>query len=113
MKRPPTISGRALLHFECRWTYEITDEMAILEAGRSAYRWVWPGDDPAAAERDVTHIGRALYMVAHARGWDALRRLPGLVPTGATAVMHAQPEPLSGHPTQWPQELFSIDTEIL
>ena len=71
--RGPT-SGISVLQ---RHDYQVTDETAVLVAGRRAYLDVWPDDDEAAAEADVTQLGRALYQIAHADGWHDLARVGG------------------------------------
>ncbi len=89
-----------------RHDYAVTDEAAVLAAGRAAYRRLWPDDDEAAAAADVDHLGRALYQVAHAEGWDALRAVDGLRPTGGCVVVTAPDEVLGPDPDQWPDEVF-------
>jgi hypothetical protein len=61
----------------------------------------------------VTHIGRALYQYAHLNGWDKVKEMPGLVPTGAVTVVHAHEELLRGHPDEWPDEPFAIDAPVI
>jgi hypothetical protein len=61
-----------------RRDYAVTDEAAVMTAGRRAYLRVWPDDDEAAAAADVTHLGRAAYQLAHADGWESLDDVEGL-----------------------------------
>jgi hypothetical protein len=97
-----------------RRDYAVTDEAAVLAAGRAAYLKVWPDDDEAAAAADVTHLGRALYQAAHAgEGFADLDEMPGLVPTGGAVVVVRQDELLTGLPDDWPHDLFGVDGEQL
>ena len=96
-----------------RHDYAVTDEAAVLSAGRAAYLRVWPDDDEATAARRVGHLGNALYELAHADGWDSLEDAPGLVPTGGRVVVFKQDQVLGGDSDDWPDELFVIDGEPL
>lgn len=94
-----------------RRDYRVVDEAAVMAAGRAAYLRVWPDDDEAAAAADVTHLGRALYQLAHADGWHSLDHVEGLrVTAGAVAVID-QDELLRGDPDDWPDDLFDLDGE--
>ena len=62
--------------------YVVSNEAAVMKAGRKAYRRLWPAEDAAAAAADVTHLGRALYQIAHAQGWDSLHQVKALQPVG-------------------------------
>jgi hypothetical protein len=90
-----------------RHDYRITDEEAVLAAGRAAYLRAWPNDTERDAAVDVTHIGRALYQVAHADSWDSLDRLDGLRRTGGIIRVIDQAELLSAEPDDWPSDLFA------
>lgn len=84
--------------------YVVSKEAAILKAGRKAYRRTWPEDDAAAATADVTHLGRALYQIAHADGWDSLRHVKGLRPVGGVTIVQSSEELLGVDPDAWPEE---------
>ena len=58
-----------------------------MAVGRAAYLQVWPEDGADDAAADVNHLGRAIYQIAHAEGWDALGDAPGLRPTGGLFVV--------------------------
>jgi len=74
------IAGVSVLR---RNDFVVSNEATVIKAGRKAYRRVWPEDDAAAAAADVTHLGRALYQIAHADGWDSLEHVKGLdLPAG-------------------------------
>ena len=96
-----------------RRDYRVTDEAAVMDAGRRAYLRVWPDDDDAAAAADVTHLGRALYQLAHADGWHSLDQVEGLRVTGGAVVVLQQDELLGPDPDEWPAELFDENAELL
>lgn len=94
--------------------YVVDKEAAVLKAGRKAYRRMWQEDDAAAAKADVTHLGRALYLIAHADGWDSLRHVKGLRPVGGITLVHSSDELLGADPDTWPEgDLFRHDEERL
>ncbi|RNL65784.1 hypothetical protein EFK50_01705 [Nocardioides marmoriginsengisoli] len=96
-----------------RHDYVVTDEDAVLAAGRQAYLQAWPEDDEAAAAADVNHVGRALYQVAHAEGWGSLRKVPGLAPVGGFTGVVRQDELLGPDPDDWAAEVLDEDAELL
>ena len=96
-----------------RHDYQVVDEAAVMAAGRRAYLRAWPEDDEAAAACDVTHLGRALYQIAHADGWHRLDQVEGLRPTGGAVVVIDQEETLGPDPDEWPEDLFENEGELL
>lgn len=96
-----------------RFDYAVTDEQAIMEAGRSAYKAVWPDDSDEKAAADVQGLGRALYQIAHAHGWDSLIDVDGLRPVGGTTLVHRQDDPLPSDPDEWPDDMFDTEGEDL
>ena len=97
-----------------RRDYAVLDEEAVLATGRAAYRHLWPDDDEATAEADVTHLGRALYHAAHAgEGFADLDQLPGLAPAGGALIVIRQAELLTGSADDWPEQLFDTVGEQL
>lgn len=96
-----------------RHDYRVTDDAAVLSAGRRAYLRVWPEDDENAANADVTHLGRALYQIAHAYGWESLGDVEGLRPTGACVIVVSRDDTLGPDPDEWPDDLFGVDGEQL
>jgi hypothetical protein len=67
-----------------RADYRVTDEAAVVEAGRVAYRELWPEDTEQDAQDDVTNIGRALYQIQHKDDLSKLHEVQGLEPAGTT-----------------------------
>jgi hypothetical protein len=57
----------------------------------------------------VTHLGRALYQLAHADGWNSLDQQDGLLPTGGSVTIISQENLLGPEPDQWPANLFDHD----
>lgn len=96
-----------------RRDYLVADQAAVIAEGRSAYLRVWPDDDEAAATADVTSLGRALYQVAHADGWDKLEEIPGLEPTGGSAQVFPQTDLLSQDLGEWPDDVFFMEGDPL
>jgi hypothetical protein len=96
-----------------RRDYRVLDEPAVLSAARAAYLRVWAGDNAGDAQRDVTDLGRALYQLAHADGWNSLDHVAGLQPTGAYISVSAQDQLLDRDVEHWPQEMYAPQGEIL
>jgi hypothetical protein len=96
-----------------REDYRVTDQTAVLAAGRAAYLRVWPEDSPDTAAGQVTHLGVALYEIAHADGWHTLDRAPGLEKVGSTVRVAAQDTLLGSDPDQWPADPYATDGEPL
>lgn len=83
-----------------RHDYLLTDPDAVMAAGRAAYLEVWPDDGEDEARADVTHLGRALYQLAHAHGWDDLAA-DGLEILGGIVGVLTPDEPLGEEPEEW------------
>jgi hypothetical protein len=96
-----------------RRDYVVTDADAVMEAGRQAYLRVWPDDTEAAASADVNHLGRALYQLAHADGWDNLYGTDGLAPVGGFVAVVKQEELFGPDPDEWSDGLVDEDAEVL
>jgi hypothetical protein len=109
-EKPEPSAGISVLQ---RHDYQVIDEAAVMSAGRAAYLRVWPKDDEAAAAADVTHVGRALYQIAHADGWHSLARVEGLRPTGGCVRIVDREGTLGPDPDEWPEDLFEDDGELL
>ncbi|GAA2007037.1 hypothetical protein JL107_03695 [Nakamurella flavida] len=100
-----------------RRDYRLTSEAAVLDAGRAAYAQAWPDDSAEAAAEDVNHLGRAIYQITHAGGFDALDDVPGLDPTAGIALVIGRDRAMSGTDLEAaiedPAPLFVLDGEIL
>ncbi len=96
-----------------RHDYLVADEESVLTSGRHAYRRVWPDDDAEAAEADVTDLGRALYQIAHADGWDALDDVAGLEPVGGVVIIRPADELLGDDPEGREEDLFAHDDDSI
>lgn len=110
MAEPRPTSGLSILR---RHDFGVTDEAAVLAAGRAAYLRVWPDDSEEDAAADVTTLGRALYQVAHADGWDSLHRVDGLRPLGGLTHVIRQEELLSVEPDDWAADVFATEGEVI
>jgi hypothetical protein len=60
-----------------RWDFAVTEEAAVIAAGRDAYRRAWPSDTDEDAELAVPDIERAAAEIIHLEGWSALEDTPG------------------------------------
>jgi hypothetical protein len=94
-----------------RRDYAVTDPTAVLHEGRSAYLHLWPDDGPEEAERDVTHLGRALYQMAHAGGFDVLDRVAGLRKENGFAAF-VRTDDVLGSDAEWPGA-FELSGELM
>jgi|GEM_PF-6401919 len=75
-----------------RCDLRVTSQNAVIEAGRQAYREVWPDDPPEAAGEDVDGLGRAVYQIMHARGSDAIYEADGLQMVAEVKLVLARDE---------------------
>lgn len=99
----------AKLHVLHRADYRITDPDAVMQAGRRAYRELWPDDTDEDAEFDVSHLGRALYQVQHAGGVAAFDVTSGMQAAGATTWIIEATELLDEQgPDDWPADPFAL-----
>ena len=97
-----------------RSDYAVRNEEAVMEAGRHAYRRSMGEADPRGAAANLTHLGRALYQIAHADGWDSLDEVERLQPTAGVVLVQSSEELLGGDPDEWPEEdLFVYDDDRL
>jgi hypothetical protein len=109
VEEPGSVSGFSVLQ---RCDYEVTDEAAILTAGKEAYRKSWPDASESEASADVSHLGQALYHVAHEGGtWDVLHQTAGVRATGATVRVVPVEATLGPDPDTWPDEPFEFDDD--
>lgn len=88
----------------------MTNEDAVLEAGRSAYSEVWPDKTPEHAAADVASLGRALNQIAHSTaGWSTIDTVSGLEITGRVVLAVSNDLTLGSEPGDWPEDLFEYD----
>ena len=79
-----------------RHDLRVTDEAAVLAAGRRAQLRSAPdGDEPAD---EGTDLGRALSQLAAADGWDSLGDVPGLRSTGRSVLVVGRELPPDADP---------------
>jgi len=108
---PGPVGGVSILR---RTDFMVTDEDSVMKAGRKAYRRSAGEANKKSAAADVTHLGEALYQIAHAGGWDSLIQVQGLEPTGGIVLVQSSEELLGGDPEEWPEDdLFDHDEDRL
>lgn len=71
-------AGGQVLSVVGRWDFRITDEDAVLAAGRAAYLRAWPDDTQEDAEIRVQQVDGAAAELEHADGLTALDNAAGL-----------------------------------
>jgi hypothetical protein len=74
--------------------YAVTDEGAVIAAGRAAYLRTWPDQTTEDAESRVPGLAEALYEIAHADGWAALDDTVGIHPMGSAINVSAPDAPI-------------------
>ncbi len=108
---PGPVGGVSILR---RTDFMVTDEDSVLKAGRKAYRRSTGKAKKKSAAAHVTHLGEALYQIAHADGWDSLIRVQGLQPIGGIVLVQSSEELLGSDPDEWPaDDLFDHDEDRL
>jgi hypothetical protein len=96
-----------------RRDYVVSDTDSVLAAGRAAYLRVWPDHTEADSDADVSHLGRALYQLAHAEGWDSLAAVEGLEPVAGIVAVVKQDEFLGPDPDEWADEVLDEEAQVL
>lgn len=82
-----------------RADFVVTDELAVIQAGKDAYHEV---GDPAEEPLDVSDLGEALQQLRQAGGIEALAETPGLASAGATTWVLETTELLDERdPEEW------------
>lgn len=73
-----------------RWDYRITDEPALIAAGRATYARIWVDDTEEDATIAVSDSAGAASEIAHADGWGALSNTDGLdsLASTQTVIIH-------------------------
>jgi len=94
-----------------RADFVVTDELAVIQAGKDAYHDTWePDDEPV----DVADLGEALQQLRNAGGIEALAEAPGLASAGATTWILEATELLDEHdPDEWHTPFAADDSRQL
>jgi hypothetical protein len=89
-----------------RADFVVTDEPAVIQAGKEAYHESSePDDEPV----DVTDLSEALQQLQQAGGVEALAETPGLASAGATTWVLEATDLLDEHdPEEWPDSPFDL-----
>lgn len=95
------LSGVTILR---RTDFVVIDEDSVMKAGRKAYRRSTGKAKKKSAVAHVTHLGEALYQIAHVDGWDSLIQVKGLEPIGGVVFVQSCEEMLGGDPDEWPED---------
>lgn len=96
-----------------RVDFVVTDEPAVIQAGKEAYYDGWDGepdsDDPDGEDAiDVADLSEALQQIQQAGGIEALADTPGLASAGATTwVLEATDLLDEREPDDWPDSPFA------
>jgi hypothetical protein len=91
-----------------RADFVVTDELAVIQAGKEAYHESWdPEDDEEPV--DVTDLSEALQQLQQAGGIEALADAPGLTSAGATTWVLEATEVLDERePDEWTESPFAL-----
>jgi len=90
-----------------RVDFVVTDEPAVILAGKEAYHESY--DDEAGEPVDVTDLSAALQQIQQAGGIEALVDTPGLASAGATTwVLEATDLLDEREPDEWPTSPFAL-----
>lgn len=93
------------------------DDDEVLAAGRRKFLENRPGESEVNAQSTVSHLGAALYELAHADGWDSLDKAPGLTPLGSAIVAAEQTDQIEFSQDllddEEPDRNFAIDGRVL
>lgn len=91
-----------------RADFVVTDEPAVLQAGKEAQHESWDDDEAPATAGDVTDLGEALRQLHQSGGLEALADTPGLATAGATTWLLEATDLLDDHdPEDWPVSPFT------
>ncbi|WBQ04831.1 hypothetical protein [Kribbella sp. CA-293567] len=72
------VGPRSVLSGFVRWDFTVTDEAAVIGAGRDAYRSLWPSGTDEDVVLAVPDIVRAAAEIVHVDEWAGLENAPGL-----------------------------------
>jgi hypothetical protein len=93
--------------------FVVTDEAAVVQAGKEAYHERWEAEDvedeEVAEAVDVADLSEALQQIQQAGGIEALADTPGLATAGATTwVLEAADLLDEREPDEWPDSPFAL-----
>jgi len=92
-----------------RADFVVTDELAVIQAGKEAYYESWDPAEDSEDAVDVADLGEALQQIQQAGGVEALADTPGLVSAGATTwVLEATDLLDEREPDEWPDSPFAL-----
>lgn len=96
-----------------RIDFVVTDEFAVIQAGKEAYVESYDGDDEEEdgddEPVDVADLSEALQQIQQAGGIEALADTPGLASAGAsTWVLEATDLLDEQEPVEWPESPFAL-----
>jgi hypothetical protein len=96
-----------------RMDFVVTDEAAVVQAGKEAYHERWEAEDyedgDAVVEVDVADLSEALQQIQEAGGIEALADTPGMASAGATTwVLEATDLLDEREPDEWPDSPFAL-----
>jgi hypothetical protein len=96
-----------------RMDFVVTDEAAVVQAGKEAYHERWEAEDyedgDAIVEVDVADLSEALQQIQEAGGIEALADTPGMATAGATTwVLEATDLLDEREPDEWPDSPFAL-----
>lgn len=99
-----------------RIDFVVTDEPAVILAGKEAYQESYDGDDADGHEDgepvDVADLSSALQQIQQAGGIEALADTPGLASAGATTwVLEATDLLDEREPDEWPDSPFALSAD--
>ncbi|HEY0451937.1 hypothetical protein [Actinophytocola sp.] len=98
-----------------RVDFVVTDELAVIQAGKEAYHDAWDGEDADDEEEalDVADLSEALQQIQQAGGIEALADTPGLASAGATTwVLEATDLLDEREPDEWPDSPFATGEDV-
>jgi hypothetical protein len=104
-----------------RVDFVVTDEPAVIQAGKEAYYESWDPAEDAVEDGlehdaedivDVADLSSALQQIQQAGGIEALADTPGLATAGATTWVLEATDLLDEYePDEWPDSPFALDED--
>lgn len=92
-----------------RVDFVVTDELAVVQAGKEAYHESYDDDEDEDEPVDVADLSSALQQIQQAGGIEALADTPGLATAGATTwVLEATDLLDEREPDEWPDSPFAL-----